>query len=86
MNERNFGLSSTTRTTASPRGRGRGAGRGLEARLLPGSVLLLEPSVAADPAFQEHWQDAGPLRVEIGADAIILRRAATDAEPDRSQS
>ena len=41
------------------RGRGRG-GRGLEARLLPGSVLLLDPSVTADPAFQEHWQDAGP--------------------------
>jgi hypothetical protein len=41
--------------------------------------------VTADPAFQEHWRDAGPLRVEIGADTIILRRAATDAEPDRSQ-
>jgi hypothetical protein len=78
--------SASSRKRGRRRGRGRGAGRGLEARLLPGSVLLLEPSVAADPAFQEHWQDAGPLRVEIGADAIILRRAATDAEPDRSQS
>jgi hypothetical protein len=78
--------SASSRKRGRRRGRGRGAGRGLEARLLPGSVLLLEPSVAADPAFQEHWQDAGPLRVEIGADAIILRRAATDAEPDRAQS
>ncbi|MDX6536704.1 MAG: hypothetical protein QOD37_1045 [Gaiellales bacterium] len=67
------------------RGRGRGAGRGLEARLLPGSVLLLDPSVTADPAFQEHWQDAGPLRVEISADAIVLRRAAAEAEPDHTQ-
>jgi hypothetical protein len=64
------------------RGRGRGAGRGLEARLLPGSVLLLDPSVTADAAFQEHWQDAGPLRVEISADAIVLRRVAGEAEPD----
>jgi hypothetical protein len=78
--------SASSRKRARRRGRGRGAGRGLEARLLPGSVLLLDPSVTADPAFQEHWQDAGPLRVEIGADAIILRRAATDAEPDRSHS
>jgi len=78
--------SASSRKRGRRRGRGRGAGRGLEARLLPGSVLLLEPSVAADPAIQEHWLDAGPLRVEIGADAIILRRAATDAEPDRSQS
>ena len=78
--------SASSRKRGRRRGRGRGAGRGLEARLLPGSVLLLDPSVTADPAFQEHWQDAGPLRVEIGADAIILRRAATDAEPDRSQS
>jgi hypothetical protein len=75
----------SSRKRGRRRGRGRGAGRGLEARLLPGSVLLLDPSVTADPAFQEHWHDAGPLRVEIGADAIILRRAATDAEPDRSQ-
>ena len=78
--------SASSRKRGRRRGRGRGAGRGLEARLLPGSVLLLDPSVAADPAFQEHWHDAGPLRVEIGADAIILRRAATDAEPDRAQS
>ena len=80
------GRSASSRKRGRRRGRGRGAGRGLEARLLPGSVLLLDPSVTADPAFQEHWQDAGPLRVEIGADAIILRRAAPDAEPDRSQT
>jgi hypothetical protein len=66
------------------RGRGRGS-RGLEARLLHGSVLLLDPSVAADATFQEHWQNAGPLRVEVSSDAIVLRRAVSaDAEPDRS--
>jgi hypothetical protein len=64
------------------RGRGRGSSRGLEARLLPGSVLLLDPSVMSDATFQEHWADSGPLRVEVSADAIVLRRAA-DAEPDR---
>ncbi len=72
--------------TARKRGgrrRGRGRGRGLEARLLPGSVLLLDPAVTADPVFQEHWGDAGPLRVEVSADAIVLRRSAADAEPDR---
>ena len=62
------------------RGRGRGA-RGLEARLLAGSVLLLDPSVTSDATFQEHWQDAGALRVEVRADAIVLRRVA-QAEPD----
>jgi hypothetical protein len=31
--------------------------------------------------FQEHWGDAGPLRVEISADAIVLRRSAAEAEP-----
>ena len=72
----------TTRKRGGRR-RGRGRGRGLEARLLPGSVLLLDPAVTADPAFQEHWGDAGPLRVEISADAIVLRRSAADAEPDR---
>jgi hypothetical protein len=77
--------SSSTRKRGRRRGRGRGAGRGLEARLLAGSVLLLDPSVAADAAFQEHWQEAGPLRVEIGVDAIILRRAPADGEPDHSQ-
>jgi hypothetical protein len=66
------------------RGRGRGRTRGLEARLLPGSVLLLDPAVTADPAFQEHWGDAGALRVEISAESIVLRRASADAEPDRS--
>ena len=70
--------SASARKRGRRRGRGRGAGRGLEARLLPGSVLLLDPSVTADAAFQEHWQDAGPLRVEISADAIVLRRVAAD--------
>ena len=66
------------------RGRGRGS-RGLEARLLHGSVLLLDPSVASDGTFQEHWQNAGTLRVEVSADAIVLRRAVSaDAETDRS--
>jgi peptidoglycan hydrolase-like protein with peptidoglycan-binding domain len=66
------------------RGRGRGA-RGLEARLLTGSVLLLDPSVTADATFQEHWQGGGPLRVEVGADAIVLRRVA-QAEPGGERS
>jgi hypothetical protein len=63
------------------RGRGRGSSRALEARLLSGSVLLLDPAVAADATFQEHWQEAGPLRVEVSADAIVLRRAA-EAAPE----
>jgi hypothetical protein len=66
------------------RGRGRGGSRGLEARLLPGSVLLLDPSVTADATFQEHWADAGALRVEVSTDAIVLRRMAAEPEPERS--
>ena len=64
------------------RGRGRGGSRGLEARLLPGSVLLLDPAVTADATFQEHWRDAGSLRVEVSSDAIVLRRVAGEAEPE----
>jgi hypothetical protein len=67
------------------RGRGRGASRGLEARLLPGSVLLLDPSVTADATFQEHWAEAGALRVEVSTDAIVLRRVA-EAAPDAPAS
>ena len=63
------------------RGRGRGSSRGLEARLLPGSVLLLDPSVTSDATFQEHWAEAGALRVEVSTDAIVLRRVA-EAAPD----
>ena len=66
------------------RGRGRGS-RGFEARLLPGSVLLLDPSVTADAAFQEHWQGGGPLRVEVTAETIVLRRIVhADADSERS--
>ncbi len=66
------------------RGRGRGGSRGLEARLLPGSVLLLDAAVSADATFQEHWQDAGPLRVEVTAETIVLRRVAADTDHERS--
>jgi hypothetical protein len=51
--------------------------------VLSGSVLLLDLAVTADATFQEHWQDAGPLRVEVSADAIVLRRIVADAEPER---
>ena len=50
---------------------------------VPGSVLVLDPSVTSDATFQEHWANAGALRVEVSADAIVLRRAAADAEPDQ---
>ena len=84
---------STTTSPADPRrkrggrrrGRGRGGARGLEARLVPGSVLVLDAAVTADATFQEHWRDAGALRVEVTADAIVLRRIAPDAEPERSE-
>ena len=68
------------------RGRGRGGSRGLEGRLLPGTVLLLDPSVANDATFQEHWADAGALRVEVSTDAIVLRRIAADTEPEQAKS
>jgi len=74
----------TPRKRGRRRGRGRGGSRGLEARLLPGSVLLLDPSVVNDATFQEHWADAGAVRVEVSTDAIVLRRIAADPEPDRS--
>jgi hypothetical protein len=48
-------------------------------------VLLLDPSVTADATFQEHWQGGGPLRVEVSADAIVLRRVPSgDADHERS--
>ena len=68
------------------RGRGRGGSRGLEARVLPGSALLLDAAVTTDATFQEYWANAGVLRVEISADAIVLRRIAADPDPEPPQS
>jgi hypothetical protein len=74
----------SSRKRGRRRGRGRGS-RGLEARLLSGSVLLLDPSVTADATFQEHWQGGGPLRVEVSAETIVLRRIVhADADGERS--
>ena len=70
------------------RGRGRGAGRGLEARLLPGSVLLLDPAVTADPLFQEHWarRRCAARRDQRGRDRPAAQRRRRRALADLGSS
>ena len=61
-------------------GRGRGkASRPLEATFDHGEKdgygLWLDPAVADNPAYQEHWKGQRAVEVEISADQIVIRRA-----------
>jgi hypothetical protein len=61
------------------RRRGRGGGRrALEATFDHGEEgygLWLDPAVADDPAYAEHWRGHRAVEVEIEADRITIRRA-----------
>jgi hypothetical protein len=79
----------------APKGRRRGRrGRGRRPRgseALEGTFdhgeegygLWLDPAVADDPVYAEHWAGHRPVEVTIEADQIIIRRAPTgDGEED----
>lgn len=77
---------------AKPRRRGRRGGRGrarraatpLEATFDHGEEgygLWLDPAVADDPIYAEHWAGHRPLVVSVEEDQIVIRRAGEDAGP-----
>jgi len=66
-------------------GRGRSAGRSnaLEGTFDHGEEgygLWLDPAVADNPIYAEHWAGHRPLEVTIEEDQIVIRRAGADAE------
>jgi hypothetical protein len=77
---------------ARRRGRrgGRGRHRGGVARELEGTFdhgeegygLWLDPAVADDPVYAEHWAGHRPVSVTIEEDRIVIRRAGEDDDDD----
>jgi hypothetical protein len=65
------------------RGRGRGAGKGtFEATFDHGEEgygLWLDPDVADDATYAEHWAGHRPVEVTIEEDQIVIRRAGAGA-------
>jgi hypothetical protein len=68
------------------RGRGRGGG-GRKSKPLEGTFdhgeegygLWLDPAVADDPTYAEHWAGHRPVTVTIEPDRIVISRAGEDA-------
>jgi hypothetical protein len=77
---------------AAPRRRGRRGGRrrrtGGRATALEGSFdhgeegygLWLDPAIADNPVYAEHWAGHRPVEVTVEEDRIVIRRAGEDAE------
>jgi hypothetical protein len=69
------------------RGRRGGRGRSRTRKALEGTFdhgeegygLWLDPSVADNPVYAEHWAGHRQIEVSIGPDQIIIRRAGEDA-------
>ncbi len=77
----------------APRRRGRRGGRGrsragtgaLEGTFDHGEEgygLWLDPAVADNPIYAEHWAGHRPVEVTIEEDQIVIRRAGADAVED----
>jgi hypothetical protein len=69
---------------------GRGRGRGRKPKALEGTFdhgeegygLWLDPAVADDPTYAEHWAGHRPVTVTIEPDRIVISRAGEDAAGD----
>ena len=82
---------------AKPRRRGRRGGRGRTRRgagtPLEGTFdhgeegygLWLDPAVADDPVYAEHWAGHRPVVVTVEEDQIVIRRAGEDAGTAESE-
>jgi hypothetical protein len=72
------------------RTRGRGRARKKSAGPLEGTFdhgeegygLWLDPAVADDPVYAEHWAGHRPVEVTIEEDQIVIRRAGGDENDD----
>ena len=47
-----------------------------------GYGLWLDPAVADDPVYAEHWAGHRPVEVTIEEDQIVIRRAGSDEDDD----
>jgi hypothetical protein len=75
-----------------PRRRGRRGGRRRKATAGPlegtfdhgdeGYGLWLDPAVADDPVYAEHWAGHRPVTVTVEEDQIVIRRAGEDGDGD----
>jgi hypothetical protein len=80
--------------TARPRRRGRRGGRSRPRRGAAAPVegtfdhgeegygLWLDPAIADDPVYAEHWAGHRPVVVTVEEDQIVIRRAGEETEPD----
>ena len=67
------------------RGRARGASKDLEGSFDHGEEgygLWLDPAVADDPVYAEHWAGHRPVTVTIEEEQIVIRRAGPEAGSD----
>jgi hypothetical protein len=65
------------------RGRSRGAVGALEATFDHGEEgygLWLDPAVADNPIYAEHWAGHRPVEVTVEEDQIVIRRAGADGD------
>ena len=63
-------------------GRGKRAGAAMQASFDHGDEgygLWLDPAVADDPVYAEHWAGHRPVEVTVEPDRIVIRRAGEDA-------
>lgn len=70
-------------------GRGKRAGAGMQASFDHGEEgygLWLDPAIADDPVYSEHWADHRKVEVTVEPDRIVIRRsdngAAADSDDD----
>ena len=73
------------RTRARARGRGRKRTGPLEGTFDHGEEgygLWLDPAVADNPVYAEHWAGHRPVEVTIDEDKIVIRRAGAGAGSD----
>ncbi|MDX6580938.1 MAG: hypothetical protein QOI10_122 [Solirubrobacterales bacterium] len=64
-------------------GRGKRAGAGMQATFDHGKEgygLWLDPAIADDPVYKEHWADHRPVEVTVEPDRIVIKRAGEAAE------
>ncbi len=67
------------------RGRSRAGSSGLEGTFDHGEEgygLWLDPAVADNPVYAEHWAGHRPVEVTIEEDQIVIRRAGPGADED----
>jgi hypothetical protein len=64
-------------------GRGKRAGAGMQASFDHGKEgygLWLDPAIADDPVYTEHWADHRQVEVTVEPDRIVIKRAGGDSD------